>query len=109
MALDLTPLSPELYSTIDFGKYINQDSTFDEKRTLSVQSTLKATGISSFAIRFDENVNGVVGQPDDPLSVYLVTRGNFRVYGPAEVRSYIVKLYSLATEANLTRIYRDER
>lgn len=109
MALDLSGLAPKTFSQLNFGEYIDQASTYDESRKLSVQSQLKSEGISSFVARFDEHRNSEAGSGDDPLAVYVVCRGNFRAYTPADVHTYVSHLGELLTTPNLVRIFRGER
>jgi len=110
MAISLVSLSPREFSQLNFGEYINTASTHDEKKTLSVQSTLKAKGQSSFVLRFDEHRNAVdTSSPDDALAVYTVVRGDFRVYSAANIAAYVADIGALLSEANVVRILRGER
>lgn len=109
MAIDLTPLAPLSFSQINFGSYIDQASTIDEKQTLTIKSTLKPTGTSSFVVRFDKSQNSsVAGAPDDVQTVYVVSRGDFRVYTPADYRAMVAQLNAVMSEANIIRLFRGE-
>jgi hypothetical protein len=109
MAIDLSPLSPTVYAQTDFGRYVNEASTLDEPIRLAINSTLKSEGESSFVVRFDEHKNSEVGMDDDHLAVYLVTRGNMRVFGPADIRAYIEDIVAITEVANLEKILRGQR
>lgn len=92
------------------GIYIRDDSTVDEPIILTVKSTPKASGESSFLVRLDYSINRAstgVPLPDARCSVYLVQRGDLSVFN-TEFR-HQARLYLTSFFDDSTRVMRFER
>jgi len=63
------------YRQLDKGRYMNDASTLDEPTILTLKSSPKAQGESSYLIRLDYSKNRV-GLPDAKLATYIVVRGD---------------------------------
>jgi hypothetical protein len=101
-------IGSENFRELSRGNYIEDSSTIDEPRTLTVKSTVKSDARSSLSFKFTTFLNNIDG-PDTNREVYIVIRGDQPSLTQTEVQADIAAIATfMADNTNYTRFMRGE-